>query len=79
MSLRELDTVVLERNLPDHGLRKGDLGAIVHVYSPDAFDVEFVRGSGDMQALVRLTRADIRSLGDNDVPAVRPASRRGAA
>ena len=26
MTIRELDSVVLERDLPDHGLRKGDLG-----------------------------------------------------
>ena len=28
MTLKELDTVVLERDLPEHSLRKGDLGAV---------------------------------------------------
>lgn len=79
MSIRELDPVVLERDLPEHGLRKGDLGAVIQVYAPDAFDVEFVRASGSTQAVVRLTRADIRPIADGDVPAVRPTSRRGAA
>ena len=79
MSIRELESVVLERDLPEHGLRKGDLGAVVQVYSPDAFEVEFVRVSGNTQAVVRLTRADIRPVADSDVPAVRTASRRGAA
>jgi hypothetical protein len=80
MSIRELDSVVLERDVPEHGLRKGDLGAVVHVYAPDAFEVEFVRASGNSQALVRLTQSDVRAVEDNDVPAVRNANpRRGVA
>lgn len=79
MSIRELDSIVLERILPEHGFRKGDLGAVVHVYSSDAFEVEFVRVSGGTQALVRLTSAEIRPVEDTDIPAVRTAaSRRGA-
>ena len=38
----ELDTVVLLRDLPDAGLRSGDLGAIVLVYGDEALEVEFV-------------------------------------
>ena len=79
MSLHELDSVVLERDLPEHGLRKGDLGTVVQIYSPDSFEIEFVRASGNTQALIRLTRADVRPVADSDLPAVRPASRRGAA
>ncbi|MEX1113471.1 MAG: DUF4926 domain-containing protein [Patescibacteria group bacterium] len=30
MTFRELDTAVLDRDLPEHDLRRGDLGAIVH-------------------------------------------------
>lgn len=79
-SIRELDSVVLERDLPERGLRKGDLGAVVHVYDADTFDVEFVRFSGETQALVQLGRSDIRTVNDGDVPSVRPgAPRRGAA
>lgn len=78
--IRELDSVVLERDLPEHGLRKGDLGAVVCVYGPDTFEVEFVRVSGRTQALVQLTRGDIRPTNESDVPAVRSAGpRRGAA
>ena len=35
MRFKELDTVVLERDVPEHGLRRGDLGAVVQVYDPD--------------------------------------------
>ena len=42
-SIKELDSIVLERDLPEHGLRQGDLGAVVQANSQDAFEVEFVR------------------------------------
>jgi hypothetical protein len=42
MRFRILDTVVLDRDLPDLGLRSGDLGAVVQVYKEDGIEVEFV-------------------------------------
>ena len=48
------------RDLPEHGLRRGDLGAVVEVYAPEGIEVEFVRASGRTQALVELTLADVR-------------------
>lgn len=77
---RELDTVVMVRDRPDVGLRAGDLGALVHLYAPDAFEVEFVTASGRTQAVVSLTAADVRPVQDDDLLAVRSASTvRGAA
>ena len=35
MRFKLLDTVVLDRDLPERSLRKGDLGAIVQTYEPD--------------------------------------------
>jgi hypothetical protein len=32
MEIRRLDTIVLARDLPAHGLRAGDLGAVVGIY-----------------------------------------------
>ncbi len=66
-----LDTVVLTRDIPDDGLRRGDLGAIVEVYGPDAFEVEFVAASGRTQALVTLSEADLRRVDDRDLISVR--------
>jgi hypothetical protein len=42
MNFKELDTVVLDRDIPEHGLKRGDLGAVVAVYEPDGLEVEFV-------------------------------------
>ncbi len=66
-----LDTVALTHDLPDAGLRRGDLGAIVEVHSPDAFEVEFVAASGHTQALLTLSASNIRHVGDRDLIAVR--------
>jgi len=71
MKYKTLDTVVLQRNLPNHGLCKGDLGAVVEVYEPDGVEVEFVTASGKTQALVTLNVRDVRSVQDSDLVAVR--------
>jgi hypothetical protein len=70
-----LDTVVLTRDIPDSGLRRGDLGAVVEVHGANAFEVEFVAASGRTQALVTLTGGDIRHVGDEDLVSVRPLER----
>ena len=70
-----LDTVVLDRDLPEQGLRRGDLGAVVDVHAPDGLDVEFVLASGKTQALVSLRTADVRSVGEADLIAVRDLKR----
>ncbi len=75
MRFRELDTVVLERDLPEAGLRRGDLGAVVQVYPPDGIEVEFVAASGRTQALVTLHADDVREAADEDLVAVRPLGR----
>jgi len=73
MKVALLDTVVLKRDLPEHGLRAGDLGAVVELYGTDGVEVEFVRASGQTQALATLKAADVRSVGDGDMLAVRSA------
>jgi hypothetical protein len=75
MRFKQLDTVVLDRDLPQHGLRRGDLGAVVEIYEPDGLEVEFVTASGKTEALLTLKIGDVRSVGDGDLIAVRPFDR----
>ena len=75
MRFKVLDTVVLATDLPEHGLRQGDLGAVVHVYEPDGVEVEFVTASGRTEALVTLKVSNVRPVADNDLVAVRLYSR----
>ena len=60
MIYQVLDTVVLDRDLAEHGLRKGDLGSVVEVYEPDGLEVEFVTASGRSAALLTLNDRDVR-------------------
>lgn len=76
MKYREHDSVVLIEDVPEHGLRAGDAGAVVHAYSDDEVDVEFVRLSGYTQAVVLLPTRKLRAASDDDVMTAR--SRRPA-
>jgi hypothetical protein len=73
MDLKLLECVVLSRDLPEHGLRAGDLGAIVEFYEPDGLEVEFVTAGGRTQAVVTLRTSDVRKVGPRDMVTVRPA------
>ena len=71
MRLNVLDTVVLQRDLPENNLCSGDIGAIVEFYGANALEVEFVTGSGETQALVTLQTNDVRLFAGSDILAVR--------
>jgi hypothetical protein len=73
MKFAQLDSVVLRRDLPEQGLRAGDLGAVVEIYGEHGLEVEFVQGSGQTRALVTLKTNDVRELSANDILAVRTA------
>jgi hypothetical protein len=61
--IHELDTVVLTHDLEKHGLKQGDIGAVVPCHKDGAtFEVEFVTADGKTAALLTLTTADIRPM-----------------
>ena len=75
MKFELLQTVVLVRDLEEHGLRRGDLGAVVEVYEPNGLEVEFVCALGRTAALATLQEGDVRAVGERDLLAVRPLDR----
>ena len=78
MKFKLLDTVVLTRDDEGLGLRRGDVGAVVEVYGPDRFEVEFVTASGKTEALVTLKDEDLRHISDSDRLSVRPVAKKSA-
>ena len=61
--IREDDPVVLTTDLPEYGLKRGDLGAAVFVYpGENGFEVEFVTLDGETVALVMLLPSQIRAF-----------------
>jgi hypothetical protein len=71
MTFKLLDSVVLTRDIPDDGLKCGDLGAVVELYEPDGLEVEFVAASGRTRAVLSLRDSDVRPATDDDLIAVR--------
>lgn len=69
--MTELTRVVLTTDLPDAGLVAGDVGTVVLVHSPseapDGYEVEVVRLTGETLAVVSVTPAQVRAVGDGDV------------
>jgi hypothetical protein len=72
MDFQPFECVVLNRDLAEHGLKTGDLGAIVDLYEPDALEIEFVTAGGHTQALLTLRTSDVRKVEPRDMVAVRP-------
>jgi len=63
-----LDLVVLRRGVDAHGLKEGDVGAVVYRYAGgEAYEVEFVTGQGRTVAVVTLEEKDVRSLGESEI------------
>lgn len=75
--IRELDSVALTRSLPEHGLKRGDVGRVVHRYdSGEAFEVEFLAGDGSTLAVVTLEDDGVRPLERADTFHVRTTAGR---
>lgn len=60
--IRLLDTVALVCDLPDLGLVTGEVGAVVEVLAPDAFEVEFCDDQGRTYGLHTLRAGQIIPL-----------------
>jgi len=66
--MKELDAVVLADDLPEHGLRAGDLGTVVLVHRADAgYEVEFTTLGGETVAVVTLLASQVRPTGRQEI------------
>jgi len=73
VSIHELDTVALARDVPEANLRAGDLGTVAQLHEEALIEVEFVTASGRTQAVQTLSTNDVRPVRDDDLLAVRSA------
>jgi hypothetical protein len=62
MMLREHDSVVLARDLPEHGLKSGDVGTIVLVHPGGGYEVEFMTLDGETVAVTSLSPDEVRPI-----------------
>jgi hypothetical protein len=74
MMLKELDTVVLAVDLPEHGLSRGDLGTVVLVHEDKGYEVEFMTLDGETLAVVSLFADQVRPVGHGEIAHARAVS-----
>ena len=69
--IRELDAVALAADLPDHGLKTGDVGTVVLVHGESGYEVEFMTLGGETLAVASLSSQQIRPIGRREIAHVR--------
>jgi hypothetical protein len=52
--IKILDVVALTKDLPERGLRRGQVGTVVELLAPDVFEVEFSDNEGQTYASLSL-------------------------
>jgi hypothetical protein len=73
--IREHESVVLDDDLPEKGLKHGDIGTVVMVHRKKrAYEVEFMTLHGDTVAVVTLLPSQVRSVGAREIARVRTVS-----
>jgi hypothetical protein len=65
--IRELDSVVLACDLPEHGLKRGDVGTVVLVHAGAGYEVEFMTLDGETLAVVSLRDKQLRPIGRREI------------
>ena len=61
-TIRILDVVALTDNLPQRGLRRGQVGTVVEELAPDVFEVEFSDDNGRTYATLALRTDQLMTL-----------------
>ena len=71
--IKEHGLIVLTCDLPEEGLKAGDVGTVVHIHKRgEAFEVEFVTLHGDTVAVATVLASQARAVGRRDLTHARP-------
>jgi hypothetical protein len=66
--IKELDSVVLNDDLPKHGLERGDIGTVVLIHGDGkGYEVEFVSLDGKTMAVISLSPSQVRPIGRGEI------------
>jgi hypothetical protein len=70
--IKELDTVVLDVELPEYHLEKGDIGTVVLIHqNHQGYEVEFITLEGETLIVISLFPSQIRTVQKREIPHVR--------
>jgi hypothetical protein len=71
--IKELDRVVLTTDLPEHGLKQGDIGTVVLIHrGSEGYEVEFLTLDGETVAVTSLLASQVRAISRKEIAHVRP-------
>jgi len=59
MSIDLLSVVILQRDIPERSLLRGETGTVVEILAPDVFEVEFLGEDGHTSASVAIRSHDL--------------------
>ncbi len=65
--IRELDSVILSADLPEYGLKEGDVGTVVLVHGQAGYEVEFMTLDGETLAIISLTPDQVRPIRQREI------------
>ena len=69
--MRELDVVALVADLPEHGLKPGDVGTVVLTHGDSGYEVEFMTLAGETLTVTTLLSSQLRPIARRDIAHVR--------
>lgn len=70
--IKELDRVILNTDVPEFDLKKGDLGTVVKVHgNNEGYEVEFITLDGQTLTVETLDAEDIREIREREIAHVR--------
>ena len=70
--IKEFERIILNENIPEKHLIKGDIGSVVMIYeNGKAYEVEFITLTGKTVAVVTLDSHQIRQIRKNEISHVR--------
>jgi hypothetical protein len=66
--LNELDLVTLQQDIPDRGLKRGDVGTVVFVHNEGrGYEVEFVRADGKTLGVETLSAGQVKPFSGKQI------------
>ena len=71
--IKEHDRVVFRTQDPEHGLKPGDVGTVIHVYKKGkAVEVEFLTLRGETVVIATLGASQVRPVKKREITHARP-------
>lgn len=65
--IAELGNIVLDVDLPSHGLLTGDIGTVVLVHVQAGYEVDFVRLNDETVGVVSMTSGHVPPVADGEI------------